>query len=237
MKARLSCLLLPYRLILFAVFQSLIALVFFCLNIEKAWHQAEGWWIISGLFTNVFTFLLLIKLFRIEGKGYFDNLIPKRDSWIKDLLLTLAMMLIAAPLAMFPNIFLAKLLFGSQEITTQLFFRPLPYWVIYSGIIWALTQGLVELQFYFGYLMPRLEKKLNSKWQPWILASFFLSLQHIAVPLIFNWRFIIWRMGMFLLFAFFTGLCIKIRPRVLPYMAIIHAFMDMSLVFMLLPLK
>ncbi|MBN2805202.1 MAG: hypothetical protein JXR22_00960 [Prolixibacteraceae bacterium] len=237
MKTRSLIYLLPLRLILFVVFQALIALSFYFQQVDNAWHKAEGWWIISGLITNVITFAILSKLFRAEGRNYFDNLIPQRKTWVKDLLLTLAIMVIATPLAMFPNIFLAKILFGSQELTTQLFFRPLPYWVIYSGIIWALGQGLVELQFYFGYLMPQLEKKLNSSVKAWILASLFLSLQHIGIPLIFHWRFILWRFGMFLLFAFFTGWCIKKYPRIFPYMAIIHALMDLSLIFMLLSLK
>lgn len=78
---------------------------------------------------------------------------------------------------------------------------------------------------------------MNNSWKAWILTSFFLALQHIAVPLIFDWHFMVWRLGMFLPFAFFVGACIKIRPRIFPYMAAIHALMDMSLIFMLLPLK
>lgn len=126
---------LPFRLIFFALFQALIALIFFCIGVEKAWYQAEGWWIISGLITNILTFLVLVKLFKNEGKSYFENLRPQRKTWVRDLMLALVLMIIGAPLAMFPNTFLAKILFESEEVTTQLFFRPLPYWVIYSGII------------------------------------------------------------------------------------------------------
>jgi hypothetical protein len=39
---------------------------------------------------------------------------------------------------------------------------------------------------------------------------------------------------MFLPFAFFVGLCIKLRPRLLPYLMVAHALIDFAAVGVLL---
>jgi hypothetical protein len=61
-----------------------------------------------------------------------------------------------------------------------------------------------------------------------------LGLQHIAVPLLFDARYILWRGLMFIPFAFFAAIVLHWRPRLLPYMVIAHVLMDMSFVAMLL---
>jgi len=74
--------------------------------------------------------------------------------------------------------------------------------------------------------MPRLEKRLANGWLAWAIASLFLSLQHCTLPLIFDGRFFLWRAVMFLPFALYIGLIIKLRPRLLPYLVIGHAVID-----------
>ena len=44
----------------------------------------------------------------------------------------------------------------------------------------------------------------------------------------------LWRLGMFLPFALFTGLVLKLRPALLPYFIIIHALMDVTTVLVYL---
>jgi hypothetical protein len=61
-----------------------------------------------------------------------------------------------------------------------------------------------------------------------LLAAFFLAAQHMFLPLILDGRFMLWRLGMFLPFALFAGLVIKLRPTLLPYFMIVHALADMS---------
>lgn len=229
MKNRFALPLLPFRLVSFAFFQALIALLFLFLKKENPWQLSEGYWIISGLLTNLITFLVLRHLFAKEGKGFFDNFLIEKGKWGKELLIALVLMILAAPLSMLPNTWLSNILWESPEIPAKLFFRPLPVWVIYTGIIWAITQGIVELQTYFGYILPRLVKGDKSWYGAWMLSSLFLALQHITFPLIIDWKFLLWRLGMFLLFALFAGLCIKIRPRLFPFMAIFHALMDLAL--------
>lgn len=224
---------LPLRWVLFIAFQALIALFFLILGKDTPWRLSEGYWIITGLLANGVTFYLLYRLYQQEGIRYFDNFRFVKEGWWKDLLIAIGLLAVSGPITMYPNTFLAEHLLGSVEASTELFFRPLPLWVILLGFLWALTQGLVELPAYFAYIMPRLGKQLNNGWLAWALASFFLAFQHTAIPLIFQADFILWRLGMFLPFAFFIGLCLKLRPRLFPYLMTGHALMDIGAVVML----
>lgn len=237
MNKALPFLMLVLRLMLFIFFQGLIAIFFHLNGNSSSWEQSEGWWIFSGLFTNIVTFLILIRLFNKEKIHYFRQFKFVKKYWWKDLMIFIGIMAISVPITTFPNIFLAKTLFGSSDIAFNLFFRPLPFWAIIIGFIWAISQGLVELPTYFAYAMPRIEKKIKNGWVAWVLASFFLAFQHVGFPLILNAHYMLWRLGMFLIFSFFAGLCIKLRPRLFPYMMIGHALMDIMVVIMLLNMQ
>ncbi|MBP7694737.1 MAG: hypothetical protein KA764_22635, partial [Anaerolineales bacterium] len=67
------------------------------------------------------------------------------------------------------------------------------------------------------------------------LAALMLGLQHLAMPFLFDLRFITWRALMYLPFALVTGLLLRWRPRLLPYFAIVHTLMNLSLAAMFLP--
>jgi hypothetical protein len=82
--------------------------------------------------------------------------------------------------------------------------------------------------------MPRLEAQLKNGWSAWFLASFFLAAQHMFRPLIFDGGLMLWRLGMFLPFALFIGLVVKIRPSLLPYFMVIHALLDVTTVLVYL---
>ena len=60
----------------------------------------------------------------------------------------------------------------------------------------------------------------------WAIASAFLGIQHATLPLLFDWRFSLWRAVMFLPSALFLGLVLKWRPRLLPYLMIGHFLID-----------
>ena len=49
----------------------------------------------------------------------------------------------------------------------------------------------------------------------------------MTLPLILDGRFILWRALMFLPFALFLGLALKIRPSLLPYLVVCHFLIDL----------
>lgn len=235
MKSMKLLFLLPLRTILFLFIQACIALGFLFAGSLQAWSESEKLWILSGLGTNVILFVVLLKLFRSKnhgtGKYPWFNSTPFR---VKDLIISLGLMVACIPIAFFPNYGLAGLLFATPETAFDMFYRPIPFWVIGLGFFWALTQGMVELPYYFGYIMPGLAANTRKGWAAWALTSFFLALQHVAIPFIPDWNFVIWRFGMFFPFALFLGLCFRIRPALMPYFMIFHALLDVSAVMMYL---
>lgn len=215
------------RLTLFAVVQALIALVLMSAGVSDVWGESARWWVFSVILTNVASVALLVWLFRREGKRYLDILRFERGMVWKDLGLAIGVLVLAAPIALIPSTALAQRLFGSSEAPVSMMFRPLPNWAILIGLLFPLTIAFAELPTYFGYSMPRLAQQLGNGWLAWALASFFLSIQHATLPLILDWRFILWRAVMFLPFAFYVGLVLKLRPRLLPYLIAGHFLIDL----------
>ena len=162
--------------------------------------------------TNFVSIYLLVRLFNAEGKRYFDILRFSRVTWKTDLFWFIGFSIIGLPIAAVVKDPLAVAIFGDAMTPVNMLFRPLPTWAFVLGFLFPLTIAFSELPTYFGYCMPRLEAQLKNGWVAWLIASFFLAAQHMFLPLILDWGFMLWRLGMFLPFALFTGLCPQIPP-------------------------
>jgi hypothetical protein len=213
------------RSLLFLAFQALAALVL------GSWDATARWWVFFAIGANLVTIPLLVRLFRAEGRSYGEAVRFSRSTLKTDLLWFFGSSIIGLPIAAAPMTFLAVALFGDRMIPVHMMFRPLPTWALVLGILFPLTIAFAELPAYFGYVMPRLFPDGNtprSTWAAWLIASFFLGAQHMFLPFLPDGRFLLWRLGMYLPFALFAGLVLKLRPTLLPYFMIIHALMDFS---------
>jgi len=228
-------LMLVIRSLLFLGFQSLIALIFLSGGSTAAWHGSAAWWPLAVILTDLFCLALLIRFYHEEGQRFWDVFRLERKFIKPDLLFMLGFMLIAGPLGYLPNIISARWLFGDPQIALDLLVRPLPSWAaIASFVFFPLLQGLVEIPTYMLFALPRLESQVIRPWLAIALASFFLSAQHMFAPFIPDARFITYRLVMFLPFAVLVALVMRARPRLMPYIAIIHVLMDLSVAVMFL---
>ena len=222
-------LMLIARLCLFATIQALFALGFAWAGSSTAWENAAGWWPFVVTLVNFICVALLIPLFKNEGIRYWDIYKFDKQHLKSDLRSLLIVCLIIAPVGFLPNILLGKALFGDPQIALDLLVRPLPLWAAVAGaLLFPLTQGIAELATYFAYVMPRFEKQGLPAWAAVSIPALFLGIQHCAVPLLFNPPFFIWRLLMFIPFAFLIGIVLHWRSRLLPYLAIVHVLMDLS---------
>lgn len=228
-------LMLISRSALFLLIQIIIALIFITggATIAQAWDESARWWTFMAFLANFASIYLLVRLYNAEGKRFLDLFKFSRETWKKDLLWFIFLSLIAMPLVAAPREPLAKALFGDVNIANNLLFRPLPTWAFALSFLFPLTIAFAELPTYFAYCMPRLSGQING-WLAWLLASFFLAAQHMFLPTILNGGYFLWRFGMFLPFALFTGLVLKLRPSLLPYFVIVHALLDVSTVLVYL---
>jgi hypothetical protein len=223
---------LPARLVLFAFWQMMVAIGLVLLGVSDAWQTSAAWWPVTAVLANLACLGLLHTFYRQEGARYWDVFRIQRQTMKKDLLILLGALILTGPIAFLPNILLANWLFGTQQAALDLFLRPLPLWaIILAAVLFPVTVALTELPTYFAYCMPRLEAQ-TGRWSAVLLSSFFLAAQHCTLPLIWDGRFITWRLLMFIPFALFVGLLLRWRPQLLPYLVVVHGLMDLALVLM-----
>ncbi len=224
------------RLVLFAAWQGVVALAFAVQGSPNPWGASVAWWPLTVTLTNLVSIGLLRLVAKAEGLRLGDLYRVERHNFWRELLISLGAFAISAPLSMLPNTILGNLLFGDVSQTTAMMFRPLPVAAVYGlMLLFVLTIPFAELPTYFSYVMPRLAALTGKGWAALLVAAFMLSAQHMAFPLIFDVRFILWRLLMFLPFALWIGFALYKRPRLLPYLMVGHALIDSTLLFMLLP--
>jgi hypothetical protein len=214
----------------FLLFQALIALILLAAGTKSAWNESARWWTFVVSLANIVSLYFLVRLFKAEGKNFWDILHFSRETWKIDLLWLLGFGVIGLPIAAALREPLAAAIFGDSMVATNMMFQPLPTWAFILSFIFPITIWFSELPTYFGYCMPRLEAQLKNGWLAWIIASLFLAAQHMFLPFILNGGYLLWRFGMFLPFALVTGLVLRFRPQLLPYFVITHALMDITTV-------
>jgi hypothetical protein len=223
------------RISLFIGIQATFALGFLLAGSSNAWESSANWWPFVVTITNIICVALLVRLYRQEDKRFWDVFRIQKEHLKSDLLALLGLLIVLGPVAFLPNVWLGGSLFGDAQIPLYMMLRPLPLWAAYASIIlFPVTQGLAELATYFAYSMPRLESQEMARWLAVGIASLVLAFQHIGVPFLFDTRYMVWRGLMFIPFAFLVGIVMRWRPRMLPYLAIIHVLMDISFAAMLL---
>jgi hypothetical protein len=221
---------------LFLLAQLLITLVLALAGVTSAWSESSRWWTFIAILANLGSIYLLVRVFNAEGKRYLDAIRFSRGTVKSDVVWFVLSTLIAAPVGALPLNPLSTLLFGDPMAATHMMFRPIPSWAFVLSFLFPLTIAFAELPTYFGYVMPRLADQLKNGWIAWFLASLVLAAQHMFLPLILDGRFMLWRLGMYLPFALFVGLVLKLRPTLLPYYMIVHALIDISAVLAYLSL-
>ena len=215
---------LGFRLVGFGVVQ-LICAVFIA--------EASRFWLVSAALTNVATLLWLQRSTSAERLPLRTVWLADQRAWKKDLGLFAATLAVGGPFAFFPMQWLSLALWGDANAGARLMFTAAPAWVAFgAGALFVLTQPFAELPAYCGYALPRLRSALGSRWAAVALVAAALSLQHLTLPFLLDWRFLIWRALMYLPFAALVAIAIDRRPSLLPYFMGVHFLMDAQLPLM-----
>jgi hypothetical protein len=216
------------RLLLFVGFQAILTLVFWLAGRKTPVEDAAAWWLVQVILTNITCIWLLSVFMHREGLQLPDLYRVEKHSIWKEMLIAIGIMIIGLPLGVLPNSIVAQWLFGNALTPALMMFRSIPNWALVMGILFPLTIAFAEIPYYFAFLMPRLQSTTNMKWPITIICGLALAAQHITLPLILDGRFILWRLLMYLPFAIFVGVVMQCRPRLLPYLMVIHALMDFA---------
>lgn len=217
--------------------QCVFAVGYMVAGAADPWNAAAAWWLTSFALAEVFNLWLLARLARREGLRLRDLYAFGDRSTLKGDLTWLALaFVVTAVAAAVPNPVIATALWGGPQRASDLLFRAVPVWVAWVTIVgFPIVHALTELPTYFGYVMPRLEALTRRPWLAMALCALALSTQHVFLPLIFDWRYLVWRATMFLPLAFWMAFALKKRPTLMPYLVATHVLLDASLpVFVLL---
>jgi len=225
---------LALRPVLAVVFQTTLAAIFLATGSTNTWRNAADWWLATFALVSLVNLVVLRWLLHREGERLRDLYRPSADR-IADLKWAGLALLVAGPAAFVPNLALGVVLWGTSQAGSDLSFRSLPVAAAITLVVaFPVVHAMAELPTYFGYVMPRLAILIGSRWQALLIAAAVLSLQHVALPLLFDWRYAVWRALMFLPFALWIGFVLMRRPTTMPYLVVAHALLDASLPILVL---
>lgn len=219
------------RCILLILVQGIIAFYYHTSGHSTPWASAAKWWTVYGSAVDLSCLLLLFFALKQEGKSLSSLIDFDKKRIFKDLKTGVLIYILIFPLVgLAYSLGLGYLIFNEStldSIVGQLAERTLPTWAyFYSIFIWWIIWSTTEELTYQAYSLPRLLSKY-SQVKVFLLIGFFWALQHSFLPLIFDWRFILWR-----LLAFFPlVICLMIAymktGRITPVI-FAHAMMDFS---------
>lgn len=137
-------------------------------------------------------------------------------------------------LVLVPSFIISNWFWGNGTYYHEILFQPIPVYMIYFLLVaFPISIGFAELATYFGYIMPRLKQRMNNGWLAVLLPIVFLSIQHFALPLVFDSKFIMFRALMYLPLSIMLGIALNKRPTLLPYLSVLHVLLDAMTVTML----
>lgn len=182
--------------------QALVATVYALRGHPSAWNAAAPWWSVWGTLVDIGCLTLMAKFTRAEGIGLRDLIGEIRLRRGRDFFLGIGCFLLMMVVFTASGLLAGKVVFGTLQMIPYpglLSARRLPVWaVIYSFSIWWLIWSPTEEMTYNGYVLPRIQALTGSKWIAVLMVGFWWALQHSFLPLIWDWKYVLWRFLWFL---------------------------------------
>lgn len=213
----------PFLLPLFRSFLFIIVGLLFAILTNKSLEQASQWWSVICVICNIITIVVLMFVFKIEGTTYkkitgYEN--GKKD--IKGTVLIIILMLILGMGGMYGFGFM---IYGYVPVTM---IQPIPVWIaIINIILLPLTVIFAELPLYLGYSLNRIEQMTNNKILAIGYTMSFYALQHSFIPLLFDFKHILFRFLSFLPLMIVLGIIYCKKKKLTKFM-IGHSVLDLA---------
>lgn len=210
---------------------SLQGITFLILRQSNTTFESSGfYWGTHITIVNFILWFIMIRWFKTNNGRYFDFF----KQFSKDNTKLFVKILIPLVIiSMAPNIILSIVLYQNAQIGTTFLLGDIPlFFMIINLTIFPLVQGIVELPFYYLFIMPKIQTLTTNRWIYIGLPVFFLSIQHAFMPFRLDLTYGVYRSLMFLPFALFIGLLINKKPSMMAYLVILHILMNASLFMM-----
>lgn len=213
----------PFILPLFRSVLFITVGVLFAKLTNQTLEQTSRWWSIICTFCNIITMVLLVIIFRSEGITYKELIVNQRGLY--NMKYTLFIVLLMIVLGMGGMYGFGFMIYGYVPL---IMIQPIPIWIAAINVILLpLTVVFAELPLYFGYSLNKIEKFTDNKILLIIYPMFFYALQHSFIPLLYDWKYIMYRFFSFLPLMVALGI-IYYRKRELKPLMIGHAILDLA---------
>jgi hypothetical protein len=188
------------------------------------WHDAEPWLPVYGTLIDAGCLAMLWQLTRRERIGFTDLVGFDRAQIARDSMLGMALVPAGLVLILGGVYATGWLVYGT--LTPPYLFGPLPLpAALYGALVFAIVWGITEQMTYNGYLVPRYQVLFMSTGRAVALVACVWSFQHAVMPLVFDAKYIVFRMLSPLPYSLFQTLLYLRLRRLIPF-AIAHAVLD-----------
>ncbi len=223
---------LMMRTLLFVLFGAIIVGLFALLGNETPLKAAEKWWPFQAILANIATYFILRMFLKKEGLTYLSIFNYEKGRKKKDAVETLWLLIVGMIVGAIPLYVCAYLLFGTFHLPTTML-QEIPLWaLIIALVVFPLSNALVETPTYIGYALPRIEAVTGKRWLAIVLAGLALAFQHIALPLVFDMPYMLWRFLSFIPLALVLAFIYTKTKRLFP-IVLAHYLIDLQLVIQL----
>jgi hypothetical protein len=213
----------PFLLPVFRNALFIVVGVLFAMTANISLEQASRWWSVICTVCNVITIVLLMIICKREGTTY-KKLIgyQKGQANLKYTLLIIMLMLLLGVGGMYGFGFA---IYGYVPVTMV---QPIPVWLaVINAVLLPLTIVFAELPLYFGYALNKIEETTGNKILSILYPMFFYALQHSFMPLLYDWKHILFRFLSFLPLMLVLGI-IYYKKRKLAALMIGHSVLDLA---------
>lgn len=197
--------------------------VLFAMITNQSLVQASRWWSIICTVCNIITIILLMTICKIEGTTYKKLIGYQRG--LGNLKYTFLIVMLMLLLGMGGMYGFGFMIYGYVPVTMV---QPIPIWLaVINTILLPLTIVFAELPLYFGYAINGIEKNTGNKILSIVYPMFCYALQHSFIPLLYDWKHILFRFLSFLPLMLVLGI-IYYKKRKLEPLMIGHAILDLA---------
>ncbi|WP_117152613.1 type II CAAX prenyl endopeptidase Rce1 family protein [Paraliobacillus quinghaiensis] len=223
---------LIFRTAFFAITGLIFAFYFSIFGSENPLEQASVWWTYQVILVGILTFIFVMFLLKREGIKYLEFISFQKERVVKDLGLGLGLGVLSALVGGIGLYGSAFIIYGGMPPETMI--QPLPIWAVFIALfLMPVSVAAVETPLYLGYASPRLQVMLKSKWSALFIVSFAFAFQHISLPLLFDYQFMLWRVFSYLPLALMLAVIFFSNKRLFPIM-IAHFLLDLQAIITIL---
>lgn len=199
--------------------------VLMLLGYQDPLKEVIKWWGFQLILTNIVCFFVL-KALAAKEKIMFRDLMGYNKATLKKSIIFVLITFIPSAVIAFGGMWGSQLLIYGNRALPVVPNQSLPIVAALIVLIFLpISNILIETTTYFGYSLQRLEAQGVNTALAVIIASFFLALQHIAFPMVFDPVYILYKLLSFLPASLVTGFVFS-RVRQLPPLMAVQYFAD-----------